>query len=214
MKINNVRTYINSTSLFTRLAAFSRKEDDEASYFKYQLTVEPMSLFKNSTMRKPDKTSLWKALAKDNDVLDITAIKSSSCTYVIDGGALIHRVCWVNVQKHYGKGHYGKGHIVFDGYETQTTKSAEHLRRSENHTKCPDVEVKEEGKIAFTKERFLSNTSNKSQIIRLISRYLADNGNESKALAYYNRGRLPTVFCQDLHHRSCSLWLQSCSQSG
>ena len=137
-------------------------------------------------MRKPDKPSLRKALAKDNDVLDITVITSSSCTYVIDGGALIHRVCWVkgstfqnisNIYVSYVQKHYGKAHIVFDGYETQTTKSAEHLRRSGNHTKCPDVEVKEEGKIAFTKERFLSNTSNKSQVIRLISRYLADNGN-------------------------------------
>ena len=31
--------------------------------------------------------------------------------------------------------------------------------------------------------------------------------NESEELGYYDRGRLLTVFCQGLHHCSCSLWL-------
>ena len=32
-------------------------------------------------------------------------------------------------------------------------------------------------------------------------------GATSEALAYYGRGGLLIVFCQGLHHRSCSLWL-------
>ena len=49
--IDEVKVYINSTVLFTRLAAVAKREENEESYFYYEMTNEPMSLFKNMMMR-------------------------------------------------------------------------------------------------------------------------------------------------------------------
>ena len=59
VKINQEKVYVNSITLFTRLAAVAKRDDDdEERFFKYELTTEPMSLFKQSIMRKPDKPAL------------------------------------------------------------------------------------------------------------------------------------------------------------
>ena len=62
IKIDDAKVYISTTVLFTRLAAVAKREENEEKYFDYELTTEPMSLFKNSLMRSPDKPSLRKAL--------------------------------------------------------------------------------------------------------------------------------------------------------
>ena len=106
---------------------------------------------------------------------------------VMDGGALLHRVCWVkgsNFKKiaksyvQYVRKHYGKCYIVFDGYESASTKSVEQKRWDKSFQKCPDVDVKEDIIVPFTQEKFLSNTSNKVQLIKMLSQYLKDDGNE------------------------------------
>ena len=53
-----------------------------------------VSLFKNMMMHKPDKPSLWKALVTDEESnkLDLTS-SQNNYSYVMDGGALLHRVC-------------------------------------------------------------------------------------------------------------------------
>ena len=73
--IDELKVYINSTVLFTRLAAVAKREENEESYFYYEMTNEPMSLFKNMMMRKPDKPSLRKALVTDaeSNKLDLTS---------------------------------------------------------------------------------------------------------------------------------------------
>ena len=72
--INEVKVYINSTALFTRLAAVAKREENEESYFYYEMTNKPVSLFKNMMTRKPDKPSLCKALVTDEESnkLDLT----------------------------------------------------------------------------------------------------------------------------------------------
>ena len=65
--IDEVKVYINSTALFMKLAAVAKREEDEESYFYYEMTNEPMSLFKNMMIRKPDKPSLRKALVTDEE---------------------------------------------------------------------------------------------------------------------------------------------------
>ena len=94
--INEVKVYINSTALFTRLSAVAKREENEESYFYYEMTNEPMSLFKNMMMRKPDKPSLRKALVTDaeSNKLDLTS-GQNNYSYVMDGGALLHQVCWI-----------------------------------------------------------------------------------------------------------------------
>ena len=58
------------------------------------MTNEPMSLFKNMMMHKPDKPSLWKAFVTDEESnkLDLTW-GQNNYSYVMDGCALLHRVC-------------------------------------------------------------------------------------------------------------------------
>ena len=60
--INEVKVYINSTALFTRLTAVAKRQENEEPYFYYEMTSEPMSSFQNMVMRKPDKPSLRKLL--------------------------------------------------------------------------------------------------------------------------------------------------------
>ena len=92
--IDEVKVYINSTALFTRLSAVAKRQENEESYFYYEMTNEPMSLFKNMMMHKPDKPSLWKALVTDEESnkLDLTS-SQNNYSYVMDGGALLHRLC-------------------------------------------------------------------------------------------------------------------------
>jgi len=115
VKISQEKVYINSLTLFTRLVAVAKKDRNEERYFRFALTTEPMSLFKEMMMRKPDKPSLRKAIVKETGTIDVD-MKNDSCMCVIDGGALLHRVCWIKgstfkeiggnfvnyVRKHYG----------------------------------------------------------------------------------------------------------------
>ena len=145
--INEVKVYINSTALFTRLAAVAKREENEEHYFHYEMTNEPMSLFKQTMMRKPDKSSLRKALVSDEESIQLNlATNRDKYSYVIDGGALLHRMCWVRgstFQKivtcyvQYVRKHYGKCYIVFDGYESTSTKTTEQQRRGNRFKKCP-----------------------------------------------------------------------------
>ena len=86
---------VNPTLLFTILATIAQRKDDVEQYFAYDLTHEPMALFKNELMRKPDKAAFRNALLTEET--DIPAKQGTS--YVIDGGALLHRVHWVKDMK-------------------------------------------------------------------------------------------------------------------
>ena len=57
VKVDEVQVYVSTTVLFTRLAAIAKREENEVKYFDYELTTEPMSLFKNNLTRSPDKPS-------------------------------------------------------------------------------------------------------------------------------------------------------------
>ena len=57
VKVDEVQVYVSTTVLFTRLAAIAKREENEEIYFDYELTTEPMSLFKNNLTRSPDKPS-------------------------------------------------------------------------------------------------------------------------------------------------------------
>ena len=86
VKVDEVQVYVSTTVLFTRLAAIAKREENEEKYFDYELTTEPMSLFKNNLTRSPDKPSLRKVLLKDDDAISMNDI-SKNCIFVIDGGA-------------------------------------------------------------------------------------------------------------------------------
>ena len=152
------------------------------------MTNEPMCLFKNMIMRKPEKPSLQKAMVTDEESnkLGLTS-GQNNYSYVMDGGALLHRLCWLrgsNFKKiaksyvQYVWMHYGKCYIVFDGYESASTKSAVQKQRRKRFQKCQDVDVKEDIIVPFTQIKILSNTNNKGQLIKMLSQYLIDDENK------------------------------------
>src|SRR6218665_2414862 len=109
-----------------------------AQYFKFELTPVRASLFKDNMMRKPDKAVLGRLLST-NACVDVPG--NCGTHYVLDSGALLHRVRWMKgltysqIAKQcvtYIARHYGTCvTIVFDGYSSgQSTKDHEHLRCS------------------------------------------------------------------------------------
>ena len=152
------------------------------------MTNEPMSLFKNIMMRKPDESSLRKALVTDeySNKFDLT-LGQNNYSYEMDGGALLHKVSWVNGSNlkkiaksyvQYVRKHYGKSYIVSDEYESASTKSVEQNRRGKRFQKCPDVNVKKDIIVPLTQEKFIFNTNNKVQLIKILSGYFKDDRNE------------------------------------
>ena len=130
-------------------------------------------------MRKPDKQSLRNARLTDESTKSVDTIEGK---HMIDGGELLHRVHWrkgmtftqiAEAYVSYIRNNYGQAHIVFDGYDdAMSTKSNEHSRRSRSKGSSQKVLVRQENEVPYSKERFLSNTHNKSQLISLLSDFL------------------------------------------
>ena len=83
--------YINPMVMFARLLLILQRESDPAPYFSYELTPVPIALFNvNTSMRKANKALLMKAL-----IIKVPSGHTNvlATAYVLDGGALLHRVC-------------------------------------------------------------------------------------------------------------------------
>ena len=108
----------------------------------------------------------------------------SRSSYVLDGGALLHRVFWHgstfgDVAKQYCtyvKSKYGVCKVVFDGYEKETKKDHEHFRRTQRSQACPNVLLNENTEVHHTREECLTNEHNKGQLISLLSIQLRYDG--------------------------------------
>jgi hypothetical protein len=187
VRINNQQTVnIDLARLFTRLIVLVERCEVIKSYFQYELTPVPTSLFADNMMRKPNKASLVQSLlGKDYQAVDQEEIISTKY-HVVDGGALLRKVIWkpgstfqevVNDYRRYVRSNYGKPTIIFDGYgNNPSTKYHEHFRRCSKSSVCPDVTVQPEIKVSLNQHPFLSNDSNKSELINLISDKLEEDG--------------------------------------
>ena len=65
---------------------------------------------------------------------------------------------------------------MFDGYSKCSTKDHEHLRRQQKGSSCPDIVVAENLEVNISREDFLSNGSNKQQLISLLAKRLREEG--------------------------------------
>ena len=97
IKVDKKKVNINPTILFSRLIAIVQREEDMAPYFDYELTTVPTSLFKDNTLRKTVKSELAKALANSVPPSE----RKMSAMYVLDGGALIHKIKWTTKKATY-----------------------------------------------------------------------------------------------------------------
>ena len=148
--------------------------------FQYELCSYPTSLFDSSLLLlKPQKPALadaiWAKLPSDH-----TGPKGD-VQYVLDGGALLHRIPWpqgfptyreiCDMYCQYVTRKYGAAIVIFDGYNRSSTKDMTHQRRTGGKTATP-VTFSDDMKLTMKKDHFLSNLSNKQSFINMLSSYI------------------------------------------
>ena len=179
VKIKGEHVNIDPRLLFQRLLTVIERCDDVTSLFQYKLCTYPAALFESSSLPlQPNKAvledCLWKSMKEEQ------RNPSGDVQYVLDGGALLHRVPWPRGSIYESVSHlyvryvtqkYGAVAIVFDGYnDDPTTKDATHLRRT---VACVGVTVHFASgmMIKSKKDEFLNNKANNQRFIH----YLRDN---------------------------------------
>lgn len=182
-KVGEEVVNIDPQLLFQRLAFVSEQQDiDKRDIFKYELCSYPASLFSDSVLpRKANKSVLANAIWAKVDKCQIAASESPLLDplYVLDGGALLHRISWsvgmlfadiCNSYTNYVLTRYGKSVvIVFDGYSCgPSTKDVTHIRRNEGRS-SPNVLFSTDMKLTMKKDMFLSNKTNKQRFLTMLS---------------------------------------------
>jgi hypothetical protein len=170
--------------LFQRLVTVGKCNENLTDVFQYELCSYPPSLFENRRIpRLANKASLadelWKHMPTD------VAVLSTNLQFVLDGGALLHRIPWncgstydeiCQQYTSYVRSHYGKSVIVFDGYlNGPSTKDITHERRTLMYV---GATVQVSGSMVFQgkKTEFLSNHKNKQKFIDLLGDHLKTDG--------------------------------------
>ena len=150
-------------------------KDKSLEYFDYEI-----SLFKERLMRKPEKAVLRNLILTQR-----TESVEIGC-HIVDGGALLHKVHWqpnityLEVLQGYVRAvrkMYGQCHVVFDGYDSHSTKDHEHMRRDANMNKC-DIMFTKEMKVRIKREEFLINNKNKCHLIKMLKPMLEADSQE------------------------------------
>ena len=117
-------------------------------------------------------------------------LKEIDSIFVIDGGALLHRVVCYTAGS-YGKilrqyerhieSNYGGCITVFDGYLAgPSTKDYEHQKRKKGNKGCANMTIDVNLQTRESQHIFLSNDHNKSRFIDLLSEHLVNAGHQVK----------------------------------
>ena len=159
----NTSFQVDLELLLQRLLATVPSSQDLEDLFTYELCSYPPALFDTNALPRPANKSLladqlWE-LAKN--VNSLQPPKLSSC--ILDGGARPQKVPWLwgktydelcAVYVTYVERRYGKNvTIVFDGYETLSTKDVTHMHRS----KLPEPTVNLEQDMTCKMKKRLSS---------------------------------------------------------
>ncbi len=116
--------------LFQRLTIVSKPSDNFESLFKYELCSHPPALFDSSQLlREANKSSLANAIWDSLETGTCMPEPSGEVQFVLDGGALLHRIPWphspitynalCSLYTQYVVTKYGNAIVVFDGYSQQ-----------------------------------------------------------------------------------------------
>ena len=180
---------IDPSILFYRLIILAQRMTDihvVPSYFKYELSSTPCSLFQGFAMNRAVKSTLGVVLKQDvPDTLSPPAL-----SVVVIDGALLHHVKWLNgvqmstIVNQYMVlvgSRYGHGQsciVVFDGYET-SIKDHEHYRRTQKtNILAPDIVCNYDTVVKEDQGSFLTNQHNKIQLISLLSCAFKEKGDQ------------------------------------
>ena len=195
LKVRNIESLYNSvkisdkkfvaikpTDLFFQLIAIPQRENNIERFFNYELTTFPMSFFKDGLTWKTKKANLRNTLRTKNVDIDPNSY------HVLDGGTLLHKVRWLtsvtfgDVCKLYVDhitSEHGIRTIAFDGcINIRSTKDHEYARRRISNRGCADVQCNVSTKVNIKQDVFLSNCTNKSGFIDMLSSYLINSGNK------------------------------------
>ena len=189
VKINGETFQVDPQLLFQRLIAVKDRLSSQEDVFTYELCSHPSSLFANSVLpREANKPELANAIFEkvSKDQSTQPSKPNGNVQYVVDGGALLHRIPWTRGKTYqeiidggceYVKKHYGNAIIVFDSYDAQqpSTKDVTHLRRN-GGVEGPAVSVSLNMISKLKKAAFLSNKANKQAFINLFSTHLQYGG--------------------------------------
>ena len=170
---------VNPLTLFLRLAfAIERREEKEMeSYFHFELTPYPTSLFKAGVMRPADNKSTLKThLLKSVEAA--TFVEGGS---IADGGALLWSVKWSKnedfseiARRYISKcNRLGIGTVVFDGYNP-STKDVTRDSRYRSATLVVDVSINNCS--PTDSSEFLSSISNKKSLISFLGNKMENEG--------------------------------------
>ena len=221
IKIDTQIVRIDPSVLFTRCTALAQREDkDILPYFRHEMTAVAASLFKDFSMRKVDKSELARSIQKDLTNIDEAENPlPKHSMHVVDGGWLLHHIRWrknstyaqvLEQYSSYIEHRFGLSCIVFDGHENGlSTNDHEHGRRQLGKISA-NVLVGTSANAHADQEAFLSNTGNKTQLIKLLSSRLQSLGHVTKisegdadtlivspAMAYATGGQAAVVVAED-----------------
>lgn len=170
---------IDPTVLFNRLLVIMQRnpENNLEQYFAYELAAKPTSLFRDSFMRKTDKSQLATEICKGIENCAVPPF----AVHVVDGGYLLHIVHWTTgsiyaevIQQYvrFVTSRYGTTAIVvFDGYcNGPSTKDHEHQRRAKKV--APDIALDMLKASYKDQSAFLSNDNNKAAFVALLMTHL------------------------------------------
>ena len=172
---------IDPLTLFLRLIVVVEKkpENEVVSYFNYELTPYPMSLFKDGLMRPAQKSKLKTFILKDVP----QSKEPTESKRIADGGAFLWCCNWKkdelfsDIFKRYLNflRHLRINVVIFDGYDL-STKDATHQKRKSRI--CQTVEVNDQNPCPSDRTTFLKNYTNKEKFVKLLAERLEMNGIE------------------------------------
>ena len=143
IKVHGQQVQVDLVLLFQRLTMLADKHEDSKSLFEFELCSHPASLFESSSLpRKANKPALadavWDLASASEKETEFTSTDGGTA-YVLDGGALLHRVPWqpgltfhelCQLYVSYINKRYQHATIVFDGYDSgPSIKDATHRRQ-------------------------------------------------------------------------------------
>ncbi|KXJ09307.1 hypothetical protein AC249_AIPGENE3666, partial [Exaiptasia diaphana] len=139
--------------------------------------IGPLSCFVSRHANKPVLAdAIWASSTGNSQ----TVSPAGDPYFVLDGGALLHRIPWPSNVTYadicaqyvqYIKRRYNRATIVFDGYMCgPSTKDCTHQRRTTAHS--PEVNFQQDMVLKLKKDEFLSNPSNKQKFVNLLGEKL------------------------------------------
>ena len=178
LTIGNESVQVDPQLLFQRLILACNSAEELTSVFQYELASYPTALFESPLMMNPAQKpgladAIWSTLSPGAKTGPTTQVH-----YVLDGGALLHRVPWprgngtyrdvLAAYTSYVSRKYRRPTVVFDGYDDISTKYSTQKRRAAGKV-APTISFTEDMQVTSKREEFLSNAKNKQRFINLLS---------------------------------------------